>query len=200
MTATDERDLAVQLVGADPDRALLTARRVEDPWVACRALAWVARCSPEDQFEDVIDESLRIGKKTDDPHKVVASAAWPIRAMIERDHCDRLLSIFPGLLNYAEKTELLVSRSEALFLVFQAIFPAVRDKWFDVLQALISASVPLISWRQKRNLRDAILIVRNEDEGTPQDLTNAVTDCRLKRRIERATANSERQLPRPFFW
>ncbi len=200
MTATEKRDLAAQLAPGDPERALVLARRIKDPWFACQALAWVARYCPEDQFNKIIAESLHMGGKADDPYKIVASAAWPIRAIVERDHSDKLLSFIVELLNRAKEIELMVSRSEALFLVFQALFPAGREKWFDVLQYLINASIPLISWRQKRNLRDTILIVWNEDEELAKDLINRIPDSRLKRQIERRITNSQRRLPRPFFW
>jgi hypothetical protein len=200
MTATEKRNLAAQLSGSDPEQALVIARRINDPWFACQALAWVARYSPEHQIEQIIDEALRAGSKAEDPYKIVASAAWAIRALVERHHTDKLLSIIPELLNRADEIELLASRSEALFLVFQAIFPAGRNKWIDVLQALIKASVPLISWRQKRNLRDTILIVWNEDKELAKELIDGIQDGKLKRQTERRIADSKRRLPRPFFW
>jgi hypothetical protein len=200
MTATEKRNLVVQLAVSDPDRALVIARRIKDPWFACQALAWVARYSPEHQFEEIIDESLHAGSTADDPFKIVASSAWPLRALIERGHLDKYLSIIPELLNRAKEIELLASRSEALFLVFQAVFPAGRGTWFDVLQGLMNATTPMINWRQKRNLRDTILIIRMEDEELANALTNSLEDSKLKKQIERRIANSELRLPRPFFW
>jgi hypothetical protein len=134
-----------------------------------------------------------------DPYRVVASAAWPVRAIVERDRTDKLLSIIPELLNLSKDIELLSSRSEALFLLFQAVFPAGEEKSFDVLQALIKASVPLISWRQKRNLRDTIMIVWNTDKELAEEIIKEIQDSKLKRQIERRIANSERLLPRQFF-
>jgi hypothetical protein len=103
-------------------------------------------------------------------------------------------------LNRAKEIELLASRSEALFLVFQAIFPAGREERLNVLEGLISASDPLISWRQKRNLRDTILIVWNEDKELARKLMADIPDDKLRRQIERRIANAEWRLPRPFFW
>ena len=199
MTATEKRNLTAQLAVSDPERALVIARRIKDPWFACQALAWVARFWPDDYFERIVDEALRAGNKAEDPFKIVASAAWPVRAIVERGNSDKLLSIIPDLLNRAKEIELFASRSEALFLVFQAVFPAGRERWFDVLKGLINASTPLINWRQKRNLRDAILIVWNEDEELARDLITGIQDTRLKRQIERRITNSESRLPRPFF-
>jgi hypothetical protein len=90
MTATDKRNLAAQLSSSDPVRALVIARRIKDPWFACQALSWVARYSPEQRFHEIIEEALRAGSKADDPYKVVASAAWPVRALAERGGIDKL--------------------------------------------------------------------------------------------------------------
>jgi hypothetical protein len=200
MTPTEKRDLATRLVHSDPDRALAIARSIEDPWFACQALACVARFCPEDKFEHLIEESLRVGRSADDPYRKVASAAWPVRAIVERAHPDRLDSIIPDLLKMAEQIELLVSRSEALFLLFQAVFPAGREKWFSILQALMKASVNLISWRQRRNLRDAILIVWKEDAELAKELIGHLEDGKLKRQIESGIIKSPQHLLRAFFW
>jgi hypothetical protein len=199
MTATEKRNLVAHIAPGDPEHALVIARRIKDPWFACQALAWVARYCPEAQFDKIIGESFHVGSKADDPYKIVASTAWPIRAIVERGHLDKLHSFIVELLNQAKEIELLVSRSEALFLVFQALFPAGREQWFDVLQGLLNASYPLISWRQKRNLRDTILIIWNEDEELAKDLFNGISDSRLKRQIERRITHSKPRFPRPFF-
>ncbi len=200
MTATDKRNLAIELSISDTDQALVIARYIKDPWFACQALAWVARYASEQQFEQIIVESFDASSKADDPYRVVASAAWPMRALIERSASDKLHLITPELLNRAKEIELLASRSEALFLIFQAVFPAGREKWFDILDALIKASVPLINWRQKRNLRDIILIIGNEDEELARKLINGIEESKIRRQIEKRMANLEWRLPRPFFW
>jgi hypothetical protein len=200
VTETDQRNLAAELAVSDPDRALVIARRLKDPWFACQALACVARFSPEHQFEEIIHESLNAGNKANDPYKIVASAAWPIRALVERSHSQKLVEIIPQLLDRAKAIDLLASRSEALFLVFQAVFPAGREKWLEVFRALIGASNPLINWRQKRNLRDTILIVWSEDQELANEIIANVPDSKLRRQIERRIANADIPLPRAFFW
>ena len=199
MTATEQRNRAAELAVSDPDRALVIARRLKNPWFACQALASVARFAPEHQLEEIINESLRAGSKADDPYKIVASAAWPIRALVERNHSRRLESIIPQLLDLAKTIELFASRSEALFLVFQAVFPAGREWWLDVFQAIISASNPLINWRQKRNLRDTILIVWSEDQELASASIADVLDIKLKGQIEKRIADSDLSFPRRFF-
>jgi hypothetical protein len=92
------------------------------------------------------------------------------------------------------------SRSEAIFLLFQAVFPAGRRCWFPVLQSLREASIPLINWRQRRNLCEAVLMVSNEDEQLALEITNGLADLKLKNKIEKQLATLKVHAPRPFFW
>jgi hypothetical protein len=199
MTPTEKRDLAMRLAPTDSDRALVIARGIEDSWFACQALASVARFCPENSFRQLVKESLRVGSSAVDPYKVVACAAWPVRAIVERKHLDMLDSVIPELLKRAEQIELFASRSEALFLIFQAIYPAGRERWFEVFQALRKACVTLISWRQRRNLRDAVLIIWNDDKATAKDVISQLEDAKLKNQIERKISSSELFMPRSFF-
>lgn len=198
--ATQQRHLAGRLASTDPARALATARAIRDPWFACQALAWVARYAPEPQFIKIIRESLRVCSTELDPYRVVAPAAWPIRAIVERNHSQLLPAVIPDLLRRANDIENLGSRSEAIFLLFQAVFPAGRGSWFPVLQSLREASTPLINWRQRRNLCDAVLITWNVDEQLALEITNGLDDLKLKKKIEKLLARSKPYEPRPFFW
>ncbi len=197
---SQQRDLACELARKDLDRALSRALAIRDPWFACQALASVGRFAPEQQFPKIIERSLHVVRAELDPYRVVAPSAWPIRAIVERHRSKILPSIMPELLLRAEDIELLVSRSEALFLVFQAVFPASREYWFPVLDSLRQASKPLISWRQKRNLADAIMIVRSADEPLALEMYDAVEDQKLKNKITKMWAKPEQRRPREFFW
>ena len=194
------RDQASKLAPTDSTLALATARKIEDPWFACQALAWVARYAPDHEFRRIVEESFRVGRKSRDPYKVVAAAAWPIRAIVEREQVRLLQSHISELLVLAKEIEILASRSEALFLLFQAVFPAGREYWFQVSQSLLEASSPLISWRQRRNLLDAVQILWREDRMLAHEIINGLQDLKLKQKIERAIAKPEARTPRPFFW
>jgi hypothetical protein len=200
MSGSLQRDLVCRLAPTDSVRALAAARAITDPWYACQALAWVARFARESEFSRIIQESLRVVRDEADAYRVVAASAWPIRAIVERNHLEMLPSIVPDLLRRAEDIEILASRSEALFLIFQAIFPAGSKHWRPVLESLRRASTQLMSWRQRRNLLDAIMIVRGEDEKLALEITNSIDDQKLKGKIERIWAASEPRLPRRFFW
>jgi hypothetical protein len=200
MNANQQRDLASRLAITDSFRALETARAIEDPWFACQALAWVARYAPEQQFIKIIRESLLVCSTEIDPYRVVAARAWPIRAIVERNHSELLPSIVPDLLRRAKDIENMGSRSEAIFTLFQAVFPAGRKSWFPVLQSLREASTPLINWRQRRNLCDAVLIVRNEDPHLVREISSGLDDLKLKEKTEKLLATSKVYKPRAFFW
>ena len=160
----------------------------------------MARFAPDVQFAKLIKESLHACHAEVDPYRVVAPAAWPIRAIVERNHPEILPSVIPDLLRRAKDIEILASRSEALFLLCQAVFPGGREHWLPVLESLRKASTPLISWRQRRNLLDATLIVLGEDEKLALEIITAVDDTKLKRKFEKMLVTSEAHVPRPFFW
>jgi hypothetical protein len=199
MTATQQRERAIRLAESDPAQALKTARSIGDPWFACQALAWVARFAPNDQFSRIVGESLRTARDGTDSYRVTAASAWPVRAIVERQP-QLLSSVLPDLLGIAQTIEPAASRSEALFLLFQAVFPAGRNVWLPVFQSLISASVPITHWRQRRNLHDAMLMVWNEDKQTATDLLSGVDDPKLAKQFAKSVTAEKRGSPRPFFW
>jgi len=200
ISATQQRDVAGRLAPSDPARALATAKAIQDPWFACQALAWVARYAPDQPFIKIINESLRVCRTEVDPYRVVAPAAWPIRAIVERNHSELLTQLIPDLLHRANDIENLGSRSEAIFLLFQAVFPAGRENWHPVLQALRGASAPLMSWRQRRNLGDAVMIVWGEDEQLARKIIDALTDTKLKTKLQKMLTTKKAYIPRSFFW
>ncbi len=200
MSPTQQRDLAGRLALKENERAHSIARTIKNPWFACQALAWVARYAPDGEFLSIIKESFDAGKNASDPFQTVGSAAWPIRALVERDRKKVLDSFVPKLLVQSKEIDNMASRSQALFLLFQAAFPAGRDKWFDVMIALRHASIPLTHWRQRRNIRDAALIVWKEDPALASEMISDLDDAKLMSQFERAIAKSEHFVPRPFFW
>lgn len=203
-SATQYRDRACSLVHSDPPAALTLARQISDPWFACQALAWVGRFWLSDDFEAVINEAFEIGRKCDDPYQVVASAAWPVRALVERRASGQISTIVLPLLELANEIDNLGSRSEALFLLFQATEPGSQTEWLPVLKELVRASFPTLHWRQRRNLREAILIVANEDSGLANDILGRLPEGKLRSHIEKKLRTQDpanaHPYPRPFFW
>ncbi|HEX3250551.1 MAG TPA: hypothetical protein VHS05_14065, partial [Pyrinomonadaceae bacterium] len=81
MNPSELRNLSCQLAPTDSARALATARSIKDAWYASQALAWVARYAPDAEFPKIIKESLLVVRAETDPYRIVASGAWPIRAI-----------------------------------------------------------------------------------------------------------------------
>jgi len=199
---TQARDRAASLARSDPSAALTLAREINDPWFACQALGWVGRFWPGDDFETVINEAFEIGRKCSEPYRVVASAAWPVRALTERGASSQISTIVHPLFALANEIASLASRSEALFLLFQATKPGMQTKWLPVLEELMKASFPTLHWRQSRNLSDAILIVAAEDSRLANDILHRLPESRLKTQIEKRvkTLDPTNIHLRVFFW
>ncbi len=199
-TPSQQRNAAISMAPVDSARALTIAEAITDPWYGCQALAWVARYWPDSGFRKIVKRSLRLGSESTDQYRVVASAAWPVRALVEREAMNDLAPVIGDLLTRAPRITPFSSRSEALFLLFQAVLPAGRDTWLPVLQALRDASVPMLSWRQRRNLHDAVLITWKIDEAVATQVTKSVGDEKLTTKIAKSVAKEKWMEPRRFFW
>jgi hypothetical protein len=199
-STTQARDQVSRLAKSDPAAALTVARSIDDPWFGTQALAWAARFGPSDRVEAVTDEALRRARTSDDPYRVVASSAWPLRALVERGLFTGLPAHISRLLTQSERIENRASLSQALFLIFEATAPADRRIWLPILERLISTSHPVVHWRQRRNLRDAILVAATRDLSLARERCDQVQDTKARRQIEIGLAGSKLQKPREFFW
>jgi hypothetical protein len=200
MESSEARNLVMQLATSNTESALFVAREIVDAWYGCQALAWVARFAPETQVDKIAKLALATASKAQDPFNHVGSAAWPIRALVEREHLKQASQFVPTLLRRAQDITLLASRSEALFLLFQAVRPCSYEKWHNIFESLVAASSPLLSWRQGRNLRDALLMVAGEHPRLVEEVLDKVADDKLNRHIRRRLEAREFRIPRPFFW
>lgn len=199
MPPTQARDRVTRLATSDTGAALAAAANIDDPMYACQALAAVARFAPDDQFPAVVERAFNAGRRAEDPYQVVASAAWPLRALVERSHADRLRSILPGLLSLAARIENPGSRCEALLLVYQAVFPAGRKWWLCVLRDLVGCAGAAAHWRAGRAIRDAVLMAANEDVEVARDFVRRVGNDRVRAQIERGLDRAQVMSPREFF-
>jgi hypothetical protein len=200
MEGSEARNLAKELATSNTESALLVAREIVDAWYGCQALAWVARFAPESEVDEIVKLGLATASKAQDPFNYIGSAAWPIRALVEREHLKQVSRFVPQLLHRAQDIALFASRSEALFLLFQAVRPCSYEMWRDIFESLVAASSPLLSWRQGRNLRDALLMVASDYPRIAEGVLDAVTDDKLKRHIRRRLDAGDFTTPRPFFW
>ena len=188
------------MVARDTADELAMARRIADPWYRTQALAKVARYAPDDQFAALAQEAIDAAAKSPDPYKTVGASAWAVRAMLERKRDDLPDRCVPPLVALAEQIVNRASRSEALFLLFQAVRPADARMWLPVFDALVLACIPLDGWRQGRNLRDAILMVAEHDGALARRTCDCMPEGKWRRQTARALEAREYMRPREFFW
>jgi hypothetical protein len=200
MTPTAARDLSTRLAPDQPERALNVARAIEAPWFRCQALAWVARYWPDEKYDRLLQEAMRAGDLQDDVFKQVAVSAWPIRAYLERGNPSPAQKLLAKYTRAASAIENMGSRSEALFTLFQSSKPFALDLWQPVFWALVDAAEPAISWRQGRNLRDVVAMVRSDNLELVQQAFQKLSDEKNLSKIRRYLDKPSHAEPRPFFW
>ena len=197
---TDQRQLAHRLAGTEPGKALAVARKIDDGWFRCQALSQVARYWPDGDYDRLLREALKAASSQDDVYKQVAVCAWPIRAYLERGSPSSAKSILEKCVGTASNIGNMGSRSEALFLCFQAVKPGAADLWQPAFWALVRATEPALSWRQRRNIRDAIAMVAGDDPQLAQTALCKLTDKKTISAVSSDVENNRRAQPRPFFW
>ena len=200
MGPTQERDGATALAKSDTAGALEAARSVSDPWFRAQALAWVARFSPDADVERIVGESLEACSECDEPYSRIAAAAWPLRALVERGGFDAARRMLRPLLEQESRVEPPSSRSEALFLLFQAGFALNGDIRSTLIQRLAAVHEVARHWRSRRNLVDGLWMLHAADPELTEKLVRSVEDERAKRRAEASVASGRAMEPRAFFW
>ena len=200
MTMTNQRDLAHRLSATEPDKALAVARKIDDAWFRCQALSHVARYWPDGDYHRFLIEALKAANSQEDVYKQVAVSAWPTRAYLERGNPSSAKTILERCAGAASSIGNMGSRSEALFTIFQAVKPGAAALWEPAFWALIKATEPALSWRQRRNIRDAISMVAEDHPQLVQTALSKLTDEKTISAIKHDVANNRRAEPRPFFW
>lgn len=198
VSATQGRSRAVQLAKHDTRSAHAAARAVTDPWFRAQALAWVARFAPGPDLKLLSREALHACDECADPYKRAGSAAWPIRALVERglaSEAHRALSSYAKLLYCVEPAS---SRSEAGFLLYQASFPLGAEVRAELLGELCSVYASDPHWRCQRNLLDALAMLPGADRTSRNKAVAAIADEKTRAKAERIAPGS--CSPRAFFW
>jgi hypothetical protein len=159
----------------------------------------VARFASEDQIIRVADDALSAAKLGKDGYARVAAAAWPVRALAERDKVQHAQQILVHLLDDASQIEQPVSKAEALFLLCQAVWPlpiAVRQ---PVLGALVATCLAADSWKAGRIMRDVALMVASDSKEMAQEMINAMRESIYKRQAQKRLDAAQFEIARSFF-
>jgi hypothetical protein len=147
-----ERARVSDLAATDNHGALRIARGIGDPWYRCQSLACVARFAPHGEFDDRIAEAFAACFDAPNAYKLVAVAAWPICALIEREQTPRLRELIPRLLKMADSIDHPVSRMDALGSLLYAVFPAGDPFRKTVFQEYARACEVANSWKASRGM------------------------------------------------
>jgi len=153
VSATLQRDHACTLAKSNPKKALVQARNVNEPWFRAQALSWVARFTDGDPVT-VASEAAKAARECEDDYKKSAVRAWEIAALAERDCKTAARKSMREALALGKVVEPMSSRSEALFLLFQAAFTIGRDEATRVYEILKTSCPVKEHWRCKRSVRD----------------------------------------------
>jgi hypothetical protein len=199
MSATQARDRAAALAKSDTPAALQAARKVSDPWYRAQALAWVARFAPDRDVERIAAESLEACRECEDLYQRLAPPPWPLRALAERGAFRTARSVLNPLLKEELNVQPSSSRSEALFLLFQACLDLDSDSREVLIQKLAAAHHASGHWRSRRNLIDALSMLIDRDPRLAAEVIGSLADERVRRKAE-AFTSPDRRRPRPFFW
>ena len=197
---TRERDRATNLAKTNPDAALKAARLISDPFMRCQALAWAARYAGTDaDAVKLAREAERELKTASDAFDAVAGAAWPVRALIERDHPAEADPLMQRAIDAAQHIVNPVRRVDALFLLVQAGWPAARPGWTAAVTGLVGSARSASSSKLESVLRDLVLMLAGAGRDFAAALA-ALPDGKIRRQAERRVQSREFMFPRPFFW
>lgn len=199
MSATAERNRAIQVAASDFEKALSLARQVSEPWFRCQALAWAARFAPETEVIKTAEEALTSAFSAKDPYHTVGASAWPIRALIERGHEHKALHWLAELVAASATIENPVSRLKALFLLWQAVHPVKSEAKKSVLGALTRACQAADSWQAGWTLRETALILARDDVNEAMSLMAFIPEGVYKRQAQQRIAQGQRGYVHPFY-
>lgn len=200
MSATRERERAIQASKTDFPTALQRARAVSEAWFRAQALAWVARFAPEADVERVANEALKAAGGGHDTYQQVAASAWAVRALAERGQTRKAAEATAKLVSLSDEISNPVSRHHALSLLLQAAWPLDRKVRRAVLDKLVAACQAALSWQSGCTWRDVVLMLAPEDAGEARRILEQMPEGRYKRQAERRLQAGETMTPRSFFW
>ncbi|MCB9849188.1 MAG: hypothetical protein H6817_00615 [Phycisphaerales bacterium] len=171
-----------------------------DAWKSCLELAWDAwRARDGAEFDRLIRAALKVRDRCGDPYERSAVAAWPLRAMIERDRTDGLGRLMNNAVETIDAIEPPISRADALFLIWQAIHP-IKKYREQLLPMQVAACHAAKSWKGYYILSEVILIVAADDPDAARALAAKMADGKEKRATLRKLDDGTTLSPRPFFW
>ena len=200
MSATTQRDKAIHFSPSQWEAALAAARHLADPYFRCQGLAWAARFAPEEKGATIAAEALEAAFAANDSYRTVAASAWAIRALVETRREAAAERWLPRLLSAAQRIENPVSRADAQFLLYQAVYPGKTNGKESLLNALISACFAADSWKGGYILRDVALIRAQDSPEQAARIIASMPEGIYKRQAARRLSAKQVTTVREFFW
>lgn len=199
MSSTNSRNHATALAESNPERALELALAVDDPWFACQALAWVLRFADEPTASKAAAEIPRRAATCRDDYQRSAVRAWEVRALVEKRQNRAAEKSLEDAVAIARLARPLPSRSESLFLLYQAAFPLGPRTVGPLVRHMIAVWKERPHWRSERNVVCALAMLSRVAREDQIDLLELIEDpkiaARVNRQVELKFIN-----PRSFFW
>lgn len=185
----------MRIAESDFARALAQARMISQGWFRCQALAQVARYAPEKNVAQIAEQAIEAALAATNNYKQVAATAWPLRALLERNQAEKALELLPAILGLSAQIENPVSRSDALFLLWEAFFPFEGHK--SALGALVMSCNG--HWKADYILRQVVLILAVENKDDARQLATSMREGKYKRQAEKRLGEGQLQQARQFF-
>lgn len=195
MSATNQRDVAMRVAKTDFKKALPLARKVSEPWFRCQALAGAARYAPDEHVVKTAEEAISAAFTATDSYKKVAATAWPLRALIERKQEQKAIQSLPKILELSAQIENPISRTDALFLLWEAFFP-VQGHGF-ILAPLVKSCTG--HWKADYILRQIVMILASGNIEEAQKLAASMPESKYKRQAEKRLAEGQNEQARQFY-
>lgn len=151
------------LAKTDPGKALIQARKIQEPWFRAQALAWVTRYNDADPVA-IASEVTKAARECENDYQKSAVRAWEIAALAERDFKAEARKSLSEALALAKSVEPISSRSEALLLLLQAAMRIGRNEAMSAFEILKQSCPSDSHWRCKRAVRGGEKMISGEVE------------------------------------
>jgi len=182
----------------DAVEAARFASTISDDWYRCQALAMVAwHTSAKPTFRRLAKEAFNAANKLPNPNRRVSCSAWIIRAIAKRGNGE-LQELVQKCLDDIRREENPVSRADALFLLYEAVF-SIEDLRETVFEGLWASITEMKSWKKDRLLSNLALVVAEADVERAVEIARAIDKTSFREKTLVQIEKKEWLGPHEFF-
>jgi hypothetical protein len=181
--STQLRDQAASIAATNPVGALEIARRIDEPWFRCQALAYAALHCPESaQRIKIIDESFEASENCRTDYKRVAVAVWPLKVLVLSQEEERYRVRIGVLLDQAKAIENPISCVHAIEQILGAINGAPKEIVGAVLTEVETACRKIRSWKVDSAIQHVAVCYFAHAPHQMLKLVESMTNKRIQRK------------------